>query len=73
MRGRIELWGGNRETWRGVLFSRDSLFVYTLRTHLGKRRRYAQRLARYKTVRLRSASEIEAWLGSAHPGSPAQF
>ena len=40
MREQTELWGGNRETWRDVLFSRDSLFVYTLRTHRGKRRRY---------------------------------
>ena len=64
-REQTELWGGNRETWRDVLFSRDSLFVYTLRTHLGKRRRYAQRLARYEMVRLRTAREIEAWLAGA--------
>jgi hypothetical protein len=50
MRERTELWGGNRETWRDVLFSRDSLFVYTLRTHRGKRKRYEQRLARYEMV-----------------------
>jgi adenylate kinase family enzyme len=62
MREQTELWGGNRENWRDVLFSRDSLFVYTLRTHLGKRRRYEQRLARYDIVRLRSAGEIERWL-----------
>ena len=63
MREQIELWGGNRETWRGVLFSRDSLFAYTLRMHRAKRRRYAQRLARYEIVRLRSPREIEDWLG----------
>lgn len=62
MRERTVLWGGNRETWRDVLFSRDSLFVYTLRTHHGKRRRYVQRLTRYRMVRLESANEIEAWL-----------
>jgi adenylate kinase family enzyme len=64
-REQTELWGGNRETWRDVLFSRDSLFVYTLRTHLGKRWRYAQRLARYEMVRLRTARAIEAWLAGA--------
>jgi adenylate kinase family enzyme len=64
MRDGTELWAGNRETWRDVLFSRDPLFVYTLRTHRGKRRRYEQRLTRYEMVRLRSASEIEAWLAS---------
>ena len=62
MRERTELWGGNRETWRDVLFSRDSLFVYALRTHRAKRKRYEQRLARYEMVRLRSASETESWL-----------
>lgn len=65
MREQTELWAGNRETWREVLFSRDSLFVYTLRTHRGKRERYEQRLARYEMVRLRSASETEAWLASS--------
>jgi adenylate kinase family enzyme len=64
MRERTVLWGGNRETWRDVLFSRDSLFVYTLRTHRGKRRRYEQRLNRYQMVRLKSANEIEAWLAA---------
>jgi adenylate kinase family enzyme len=62
MREQTELWGGNRETWRDVLLSRDSLVVYTLRTHRGKRRRYEQRLARYEMVRLTSPAEIEAWL-----------
>ena len=64
MREQTELWGGNRETWRDVLFSRDSLFVYTLRTHRGKRRRYEQRLTRYPMVRLTSSTEIQAWLES---------
>ncbi len=57
-----ELWGGNRENWRDALFSRDSLFVYAVRTHLGRRRHYEQRLARYEMVRLRNAYETERWL-----------
>jgi adenylate kinase family enzyme len=63
MREKTELWGGNRESWGDVLFSRDSLFVYTLRIHLAKRRRYAERSGRYEIVRLRSSREIEDWLG----------
>ena len=31
IRDNVELWGGNRETWRGAFFSWDSLFVYALR------------------------------------------
>ena len=65
MRERTELWGDNRETWREAVFSRESLFVYTLRTQRGRSRRYEQRLARYEMVRLRSSSEIQAWLAGA--------
>ena len=56
------LWGGNREDWREALFSRESLFVWALRTHSGRRRRYEQRLSRYEMVRLRTPEEVEAWL-----------
>ena len=57
------LWSGNRENWREAVFSRESLFVYALRTHRGRRRRYEQRLSRYEVVRLKAPDEIEAWLG----------
>jgi hypothetical protein len=57
-----ELWGGNRETWRGAFFSRDSLFLWALKTHGPLRARYEERLAKYDVVRLRSPSETEAWL-----------
>lgn len=36
--GRQTLWSGNRETLREALFSRDSLFLYTLRTYRRRRR-----------------------------------
>ena len=49
-----ELWGGNRETWRGAFFSRDSLFVWIVKTHRPRRRRYHERLDRYEFVHLRS-------------------
>lgn len=62
IRAREVLWGGNRETWRGAVFSRNSLFLWALKTHRPRRRRYEQRLARYETVRLRSSAEAEAWL-----------
>jgi adenylate kinase family enzyme len=62
IQGREELWGGNRETWRGALFSRDSLFLWALKTHRPRRKRYEERLARFNVVRLRSAAETEAWL-----------
>ncbi|MEK6275941.1 MAG: hypothetical protein AABM30_11480 [Actinomycetota bacterium] len=58
----VELWNGNRETWRGAFLSRDSLFLWVLTTHRDRRRRYEARLARYNMVRLRSSREAEAWL-----------
>jgi adenylate kinase family enzyme len=62
IRTREELWAGNRETWRDAFFSRDSLFLWVVKTHRGRRRRYLERLGRYEFVHLRSQSEIEAWL-----------
>jgi adenylate kinase family enzyme len=60
-----ELWGGNRETWRGAFLSRDSLFVWAVTTHRPRRARYEKRLAGYNVVRLRSARETQDWLGGA--------
>ena len=64
---REELWGGNRETLRNVLFSRDSLIVFALRNYRLRRRRYPVQLARFDLVRLRSQREIEAFLKSVVP------
>jgi adenylate kinase family enzyme len=62
IRTREELWGGNRETWRDAFLSRDSLFLWIVKTHRARRRRYLERLGRYELVHLRSQREIEAWL-----------
>ena len=65
IRGREELWAGNRETWRDAFFSRDSLFVWIVTTHRARRRRYLDRLDRYEFVRLRSQGVIEEWLANS--------
>ena len=61
----LELWGGNRESWRGAFLSRDSLFWWTLKTHMRHRREWP---ARYESdprfVRLRSVAEAKEWLES---------
>jgi len=62
---REELWNGNRETVRNVIFSRDSLLWYALRNHPRHRRVYPERLAHYNVVRLRSPREVERWLEDA--------
>jgi adenylate kinase family enzyme len=62
IRERHELWGGNRETWRGAFLSRESLFIYALKTHLRRRRSLTAELAGRNVVRLRSPGEVDAWL-----------
>ncbi len=61
---REELWNGNRETLRNVLFSRDSLILHAFRSHARRRRVYPAALARHRVVRLRSTEEVERWLAT---------
>ena len=62
VRGHEPLWNDNRETWRTALWGRESLFVWALRMHFARRRRYPRVLAPYNVVRLRSPREVERWL-----------
>ena len=62
-----ELWNGNREKLRHFFLSRDSLYLWVLRTHNSKRRRYPQYLrepsmAHLKVTRVRTPRELEAHL-----------
>jgi adenylate kinase family enzyme len=61
---RQELWNGNRETLRDV-FSREGLVPHALRTAPSRRRRYPVELARFDLVRLRTRSEVRAFLAAA--------
>lgn len=70
---REELWNGNRETLRGVVWGRHALIPYALRTHRARRRRYPVELARFPVVRLRTPADVEALTRALDPGrSPAQ-
>jgi adenylate kinase family enzyme len=64
---REELWNGNRETIRNAVFTRDSLFTWTVKSHRRHRREFPSRLAaphlaHLEVVRLQSAAEVERWL-----------
>jgi adenylate kinase family enzyme len=64
---REELWQGNRETWRGAFFARDSLFMWQITTYRRHRRDYPALLSRPEhahlaTVRLRSPRAARRWL-----------
>jgi adenylate kinase family enzyme len=62
--GRERLWNDNRETIRGALWGRESLFAWAFRSHFRRRRLYPSELARYNVVRLRSQAAVDRWLAS---------
>jgi adenylate kinase family enzyme len=66
IRANEELWNGNRESWRGGFFGWESMFVWTIRSHLKRRRHVPVQLSRQpslRVVRLRSPEEVERYLG----------
>jgi hypothetical protein len=62
VRGREELWNGNRETLANVIWGRDSLLVYAARSHFRRRREYPEALAHRRVIRLRTPAEVERFL-----------
>jgi hypothetical protein len=65
---RDDLWGmGNRESLRTHFMTRDSLYIWLLRTHWSRRRRYPRLLEASEhrhldVLRFRSARAADAWL-----------
>ncbi len=62
-----ELWGGNRERLATALWSRESIFLWALKTYRRYRREYPALLgqpehAHLSVVRLRSPRAAQAWL-----------
>jgi adenylate kinase family enzyme len=63
IRDDVELWNGNRESWRDAFGGRDSLFGWMLRTHFRQRRTWPGRFGDDpRFVRLRSDAEARRWL-----------
>lgn len=61
---REELWNGNRESLRGALAGRDSLFAFALHRAPRRRQRYPTELGRYRVARLRTQAEVDSFLRS---------
>lgn len=64
---REELWGGNRETFRGEFLSRESLFLWALRTYGRRKREYPAlfrrpEYAHLTLIHLRSPRQTRRWL-----------
>jgi adenylate kinase family enzyme len=69
---RVELWSGNRESWRTALWGRDALFPWTIRAFVRHRREWPRRFAAHPGfVRLRTTREARHWLEqfAARPSS----
>jgi adenylate kinase family enzyme len=67
IRSREVLWSGNRETFRNTFLSRESLFVWALKSYRRRKRIYGDLLARPENAHLdvhhlRSAADAERWL-----------
>jgi adenylate kinase family enzyme len=67
IRSREELWSGNRETLRNTFLSRDSLFVWALKSYRRRKRIYRDLIARPENAHLEvhhftRASDAERWL-----------
>jgi adenylate kinase family enzyme len=70
-----QLWNGNRESWRGAFWGRESLFVWAIRKHVSQRRSVPELLRRpelshLRVVRLRTPAAVEGWLRIAVDGAP---
>jgi adenylate kinase family enzyme len=65
MRHKVELWSGNRESWRSAVLGWDSLFVWMLRGHFRHKRDWPRLYGDDpRFVRLRSVQEAREWLDS---------
>jgi len=75
-----EVWPGtgNRETFRGAFLSRDSLFVWVLKTHWRRGRLYRAQLARREFAhlavhRFRDPADAERWLAAQQSTAVARI
>jgi adenylate kinase family enzyme len=70
-----ELWAGNRESWRGAFWGRDSLFVWTIRAHFRNQKQLPEQLGRFpglRVYRLRRPREVERFLETSEPEVPGR-
>ena len=72
-----ELWGGNRETFRAQFLSRDTLFVYAIKSHARLRREYPVEFAKPEYAHLNVhhlhlPREAEKWLARLRMSQAAE-
>lgn len=62
-----KLWNENRESWRGLFFSKESLFLFSIKSHINHRRIFPELLASPKYTHLVKfhfvkPEQTQAWL-----------
>jgi adenylate kinase family enzyme len=62
LRGLEPLWNDNRESVASAILGWNSLFVYALRTHFSRRRKWPHALAPYPVIRLRTPDQVERFV-----------
>jgi adenylate kinase family enzyme len=67
IRSGYALWGGNRETFRNTFLSRESLFVWAVKTYWRRKRNFREQLARpeyahLEVRRFTRSEDAERWL-----------
>ncbi len=72
-----ELWNGNRERFRTNFLSRESLFIWALKTHWRHRRQYPDEFEKpehthVQVIRLRSQRAMRRWLRTIPEKSVAE-
>jgi adenylate kinase family enzyme len=68
IRDDVELWNGNRETWRNALWGWDSLFWWMVRGHFRHHRDWPRQFrCDRRLVRLHSVCDARRWLGEQAP------
>ena len=67
IRGDVELWHGNRETWRNAFVGWNALFPFTIRTHIVRKWTLPRSPAGRPVARLKTPAQVEAWLDREAP------
>ena len=65
---REQLWNSNRESLRGTIWGRESLFAWAFRSHFSCRREWPQALSHLNVIRLRKRADVERFLESQAAG-----
>ena len=71
LREREEIWNGNTESIRGLVWGRDALIPYAIGSHFRRRREYPDELVDFPYVRLRTQAEVDAFVAGPEVNAAA--